>query len=719
MIVRGSVLLLAFATLCNAQCPFMSGAKRAVAPTERMAMASASRSYLDALEKLDVGAVRADIKALLTNSQDFWPADFGNYGPFFIRLAWHCAGSYRSSDGRGGCDGGRIRFEPEAKWPDNTNLDKARQLLEPIKEKYGAGLSWGDLIVLSGTVAIESMGGPYLGFCYGRVDDKDGSESIQLGPSMEQMENFMCVDDGDCKAPLGATTMGLIYVNPIGPKEVPDPALSVPQIRDTFLRMGMNDTETVALIGGGHAFGKVHGACPEPPCGDGKGENTHTSGLEGPWTRTPTQWTNSYFTNLLNNEWELHTGAGGKPQWRVKGGDGAIMMLTTDISLKVDPEYLRLSQMFANDIGELERQFGAAWFKLMTRDMGPHARCFGPDVPPEQGFQRATSVQTANVVGDGGVYADPATAQATDIIADADLNALKGQIQAMIAADPTNGQMLSNLAYQCASSYRKTDYFGGCNRARIRFSPEKDWPMNVGTDKALALLDGVKASNPSYSWADLITYAGILAVESLGAGEIAFCTGFTDGADGNASSLLALSITDSWTDVRTLQKNLDLTDQQVVALAARPLSSAHMAALGYPSGDWGRDTVSGDFFAVLMNETWAEVSGMEARTGMPKAYKAQGKQLYALETDMQIREDLMLSRIAKDYAWSNPFFLSEFASAWRRAAYNGRVHDPKAYEYSPEADQPLEMGAAPRPGGSLLGALLAAVAALLLPRAAA
>lgn len=362
-----------------------------------------SPEYTAAMHSLDIEAVQEDLKMLMTDSQEWWPADYGNYGPFFIRLAWHCSGSFRATDGRGGCSGGRIRFEPEASWEDNANLDKARRLLAPIKAKYGLGLSWGDLFIMAGTTAIESMGGPTLGVCVGRVDDEDGRRSDGLMPSGEHP----CTKDGECEAPMGATTEGLIYVNPEGPMGKPIPSQSAVQIRDTFSRMGMGDEEAVALIGGGHAFGKTHGAHAE---GHGSsnatskgGADTVTSGFEGSWTTNPTAWDNSYFTNLLDWEWEVHMGPGGHHQWRVVHtndnstgssssnsstiigssrsasapvahglGQQEIMMLTSDIALLHDPEakYQQIVADFAAHPERLDAAFAKAWHKLTTRAFG-------------------------------------------------------------------------------------------------------------------------------------------------------------------------------------------------------------------------------------------------------------------------------------------------------------------------------------------------------------
>lgn len=384
--------------------------------------------YTAAMHDLDIAAVQEDLKKLMTDSQDWWPADFGNYGPFFVRLAWHCSGTFRSTDGRGGCSGGRQRFEPEASWEDNTNLDKARRLLWPIKEKYGLGLSWGDLFVMAGTTAIQSMGGPTLGVCVGRVDDEDGSRSVGLNECVGK--------DGECGAPMGATTEGLIYVNPEGPMGQPIPDQSAVQVRDTFSRMGMNDREAVALIGGGHAFGKAHGACKNTAgggmaglspadaaalgldpdtqawkglCGSGKGEDTWTSGFEGSWTTNPTAWDNSYFRNLLNYDWQVEDGPGGHKQWMVneaygpeapgaQGGRQPIMMLTSDMALLADPEgkYQELVKEFATDPDSLDKAFAEAWHKLTTRAFGAEKapRCVAPS---KSALRPGATTLTSNV----------------------------------------------------------------------------------------------------------------------------------------------------------------------------------------------------------------------------------------------------------------------------------------------------------------------------------
>jgi len=357
-------------------------------PPADMAEAPSKEVYEKALKTLDMEAVKKDMQALLVDSKDFWPADWGNYGPFMVRLAWHCSGSFRASDGAGGCGGGRQRFDPEVNWPDNTNLDKARALVAPLKKKYGDALSWGDLFILAGTTALRDAGAPLPKMCFGRVDDSDGKKSEALGPTALQAEKYSCEVDGNCSYPLGATTLGLIYVNPEGPMGKPDPKGSVINVRQTFGIMGHSDNQTVALIGGGHAIGKVHGACVGssglPPkdayakgelpwqgnCGSGemkgKGANTVTSGFEGPWTSNPLKWTNQFFVDLLNEEWVKHKGPGGHWQWKIKDSDSNLVRLTSDIALLHDESYLEYVKLFANDMDAFNTAFSTAWFDLTT-----------------------------------------------------------------------------------------------------------------------------------------------------------------------------------------------------------------------------------------------------------------------------------------------------------------------------------------------------------------
>lgn len=382
-------VVFSFVALAWAQCP---GMEHGTPPSGHEAVPD-SETYARALKHLDLQAVVHDLQQLMTSSQECWPADNGNYGPLFIRLAWHCSGSYRHSDRRGGCGGGRQRFEPERSWADNTNLDKARALLWPIKKKYGDGLSWGDLFTLAGTTAINSMGGPVSEYCAGRVDSEDGAESIILGPGAEQERDTPCKVNGKCTSPLGSTTVGLIYVNPEGPVAedehgkwvpVPDPGKSAQEVRDSFGRMGFDDRLTVALIGGGHAFGKAHGACPAgagpPPlesvnnpwpgmCGSGKGNDTFTSGFEGAWTTRPTRWDNEFFVLLREQDWEKHVGPGGHWQWKPKTADNRIsslMRLTSDIALLHDDQYSNLVHEFADHPHKFDKAFDEAWSELIN-----------------------------------------------------------------------------------------------------------------------------------------------------------------------------------------------------------------------------------------------------------------------------------------------------------------------------------------------------------------
>lgn len=631
--------------------------------------------HAEALKDLDIDAVKKDIIAMLTNSQDFWPADYGNYGPFFVRQAWHCAGSYRTSDGRGGCDGARQRFEPERSWDDNTNLDKAKTLLWPIKQKYGVGLSWGDLIILAGTTAIESMGGPVLGFCAGRVDDADGTWSLELGPSPQQEFFAPCPVNGQCKLPLGSSTVGLIYVNPEGPMGVPNPIESAGQVRDTFGRMSMNDSETVALIGGGHAFGKAHGACPngagpspkEDPanpwpgmCGSGKGPDTFTSGFEGAWSTQPTVWTNNYFTELLNNDWSVHIGPGGHNQWNGSNTKN-IMMLTTDISLLNDPmnSYQQLVKLYAQNITELNNAFSHAWYKLTTRDMGPVTRCSGKYVPPAQPFQfplpdTPDTLADFNQVKDAILFA---MSTSNKDILPPDLTP---------GGDPYYGGVFVQLAYQCASTFRVTDYLGGCNGARIRFSPQKDWPVNVALDKALQLLDSVKKQFGSgLSWADLIVLAGSVALEQATGLEVPFCAGRTDATDGvkhlqpNGNGNYSLSI-DYYREKMTL---VGLTAREDTALAARLRSDLQMQRVGF-SGSWSDvpNVLSNAYFQTLLSETWDANAAASGKL----QYKARGKSIYMTPEDLLLRWDPEFLAISQEFASNNTAFLSAFVPAWTK-----------------------------------------------------
>ena len=493
--------------------------------------------YAEAFASLDHEALEADLRELMTDSQDWWPADWGHYGPFFIRMSWHAAGTYRVADGRGGAGGGQQRFEPLNSWPDNASLDKARRLLWPIKQKYGRNVSWADLLVLAGTVAMEDMGFETYGFAYGRDDDWE-PDLVYWGPEAEMLGSDRFHSGGDLENPLAATTMGLIYVNPEGPNGNGDPLAAAERIRKSFGQMAMNDEETVALIAGGHTFGKMHGAhspgdCvgPEPAaadieeqgfgwtnkCGKGNAEDTVTSGLEGAWTAAPTQWTMMYLQNLFNFEWEQTRSPAGALQWIPKDGQAANtvpdahveglrhapVMLTTDLSLKADPKYREISRRFLDNPEEFELAFAKAWFKLTHRDMGPTARYLGGDVPEE-----------------ALLWQDPVPAAAGPVINDRDVRRLKGEILDSGLTVPE----LVRTAWAAAASYRDSDMRGGANGARLRLAPQKDWAVNDPAEvaKVIAALERIQSdfndgSRRKVSLADLIVLGGAAAIEKAAA----------------------------------------------------------------------------------------------------------------------------------------------------------------------------------------------------------
>ena len=492
--------------------------------------------YAAAFQKLDLAAVKKDIIEALTTSQDWWPADYGHYGPFIIRMAWHSAGTYRNTDGRGGGGRGMQRFAPLNSWPDNTNLDKARLLLWPVKKKYGQRLSWADLMILAGNCALESMGFKTFGFSGGRADVWEPDEDIYWGSEREWLGDKRYTGDRELENPLAAVQMGLIYVNPEGPNGNPDPLASARDIRETFARMAMNDEETVALIAGGHTFGKTHGAADpgqyvgkEPAAasieeqstgwkntyGTGNGEYTITSGLEGAWTTTPTQWSNNYFENLFGFEWELTKSPAGAHQWKPKNGGGADSvpdahnpakrhaptMLTTDIALRVDPAYEKVSRKFYENPAELADAFARAWFKLTHRDMGPRSRYIGAEVPAE-------------VL----IWQDPIPAVNHPLVDAADVASLKAKV---LASGLSVAELVST-AWASASTFRGSDKRGGANGARVRLAPQKYWEVNNPSQlgKVLDALEGIQkefnaaqAGGKQISLADLIVLAGCAGVE--------------------------------------------------------------------------------------------------------------------------------------------------------------------------------------------------------------
>ena len=491
--------------------------------------------YASEFKSLDLNAVKQDLRAVMTTSQDWWPADFGHYGPLFIRMAWHSAGTYRTGDGRGGGSRGSQRFAPLNSWPDNVNLDKARRLIWPVKQKYGRKISWADLIILAGNVALESMGFKTFGFAGGREDIWEPEKDIYWGAEEKWLDDKRYSGERDLENPLAAVQMGLIYVNPEGPNGNPDPVAAAKDIRETFARMAMNDEETVALIAGGHTFGKTHGAGPaslvgaEPEAatieeqglgwksafGSGKGGDSITSGLEVTWTTTPTRWSNNFFWNLFGYEWELTKSPAGAHQWTPKGGAGAgtvphahdkstriaPAMLTTDLSLRFDPEYEKISRRFMENPDEFADAFARAWFKLTHRDMGPRARYLGPEVPAEEL-----------------IWQDPIPAATQPLINDADVAALKGKV---LASGLSVAQLVST-AWASASTFRGSDRRGGANGARIRLAPQKDWAVNQPAQLATVLktLEGIQREfnaaqkgGKQVSLADLIVLAGCAGVE--------------------------------------------------------------------------------------------------------------------------------------------------------------------------------------------------------------
>jgi catalase-peroxidase len=486
-------------------------------------------NYAEEFKSLDLDAVKKDLTALMTDSQEWWPADFGHYGPLFVRMAWHSAGTYRTGDGRGGAGSGSQRFAPLNSWPDNVNLDKARRLLWPIKQKYGKKISWADLMILTGNVALESMGFKTFGFAGGRADTWEPEEDIYWGTESAWLEDKRYTGDRDLEDPLAAVQMGLIYVNPEGPNGNPDPLAAAKDIRDTFARMAMNDEETVALIAGGHTFGKCHGAGDaalvgaEPEAagieeqgfgwkssfGSGKGVDTISSGLEVTWTTTPTKWSNNYFSNLFGYDWELTKSPAGAHQWAPKGGAGADSvpdahdpskrntpaMLTTDLALRFDPAYEKISRRFNENPDQFADAFARAWFKLTHRDMGPRARYLGAEVPAEEL-----------------IWQDPIPAVDHDLIGDQDVTTLKAKI---LDSGLSVAELVST-AWASASTFRGSDMRGGANGARIRLAPQKDWEVNQPAQlaKVLGVLKGIQSDfSKKVSLADLIVLGGCAGVE--------------------------------------------------------------------------------------------------------------------------------------------------------------------------------------------------------------
>jgi len=668
--------------------------------------------YAEAFKKLDLKAVKKDVAQVLTTSQAWWPADYGHYGPFFIRMAWHSAGTYRISDGRGGAGGGQQRFEPLNSWPDNANLDKARRLLWPVKQKYGKSLSWADLMVLAGNVSLESMGFKTYGFAGGRKDQWE-ADMTYWGPEKKWLGNERHGADGSLHKPLGAVQMGLIYVNPEGPNGKPDPQAAANDIRAAFGQMAMNDEETVALIAGGHSFGKAHGASPPSPCvgaapagaqleeqgfgwtnkcGTGVGKDTITSGLEGAWTTTPARFSNDYLSILFTFEWVQTKSPGGAVQWTPKDGKGAgtvpdahdktkshaPMMLTTDLALKVDPSYQKISKRFLDNPKEFETAFAKAWFKLTHRDMGPRARYLGTEVPAD-----ALSWQ------------DPIPAVNHKLVSAADAKALKAKI---LASGLTTGELV-RTAWAAAATYRGTDKRGGANGARLRLAPQKSWAVNNPDEvaKVVAKLESLqkdfnkRGDGVKVSLADLVVLGGSAAVEQAAkAGGLDVTVPFTPGrmdasqeqtdvesfavlepkADGFRNYYAKGSYLPPLESLVDRANLLTLTVPEMTALVGglRVLdANAERSKNGVFTDKPG--TLSNDFFVNLldMSTKWQKAASAEGLyEGVDRASGA--KKWTATPVDLVFGSHSELRAIAEVYAAKDgkQKFAQDFAKAWTK-----------------------------------------------------
>ncbi|MGW2821117.1 catalase/peroxidase HPI [Streptomyces sp. NPDC001443] len=668
--------------------------------------------YAKAFESLDLAAVKRDIAEVLTDSQDWWPADFGNYGPLMVRMAWHSAGTYRISDGRGGAGAGQQRFAPLNSWPDNGNLDKARRLLWPVKKKYGQSISWADLMILTGNVALETMGFKTFGFAGGRPDVWEADEDVYWGPETTWLDDRRYTGDRELENPLGAVQMGLIYVNPEGPNGNPDPLAAARDIRETFRRMAMNDEETVALIAGGHTFGKTHGAGPadnvgaDPEAasieeqglgwknsfGTGKGADAITSGLEVTWTSTPTQWGNGFFDNLFGYEWELSQSPAGAHQWVAKDGAGAgtiphahdaskslaPTMLTTDLALRIDPAYEQISRRFHENPEEFADAFARAWFKLTHRDMGPLARYLGPEVPSE-------------VL----IWQDPIPAVTHELVDADDVAALKTQV---LASGLSVSQLVS-AAWASASSFRGSDKRGGANGARVRLQPQSGWEVNDPDQLAQVLrtLEGIQESfnaaqsgGKEISLADLIVLAGSAAVEKAAedAGvdvEVAFTPGRADASQDqtDVESFAALEpAADGFRNYlgkgnrlpaeyllldRANLLTLSAPEMTVLVGGLRVLGANHkQSSLGVLTATPG--VLTNDFFANLLDldTTWKatseDASTFEGRdaSGQVKWTGSRADLVFGSNSELRALAEVYASDDAKEK------FVKDFAAAWTK-----------------------------------------------------
>jgi catalase-peroxidase len=667
-------------------------------------------NYAEAFKTLDLAAVKQDIAEVLTTSQEWWPADFGHYGPLMIRMAWHSAGTYRISDGRGGAGAGQQRFAPLNSWPDNVSLDKARRLVWPVKKKYGQKISWADLIVLTGNVALESMGFKTFGFGGGRVDTWEPEEDVYWGPETVWLDDERYSGDRELEEPLGAVQMGLIYVNPQGPNGNPDPLAAARDIRETFRRMAMNDEETVALIAGGHTFGKTHGAGPEDNVGPdpeaapleqqgfgwkssygtGKGRDAITSGLEVTWTATPTTWDNSFFETLFGYEWELTTSPAGAHQWQPKDGGGAgtvpdpqdpslrrpPTMLTTDLSLRVDPIYEPISRRFLANPGEFADAFARAWFKLTHRDMGPIVRYLGPEVPAETL-----------------IWQDPVPAVDHELVDAADIAALKSQV---LASGLSVSQLVST-AWAAASSFRGSDKRGGANGARIRLEPQNGWEVNNPDELATVLrtLEGIgesfSAGAKKVSLADLIVLAGAAGVEQAArnAGfdvEVPFTPGRTDASQEQTDVESFVNLEPKADGFRNYlgkgnrlpAEYLLLDKANLLTLSAPELTvlvgGLRVLGANYDGSKLGVLTttpgsLTSDFFVNLldMGTTWHATSedanrfeGRDAATGEVKWTGSRADLVFGSNSELRALAEVYASDDAKQK------FVTDFVAAWNK-----------------------------------------------------
>ena len=650
-------------------------------------------NYRDEFAKLDYESLKKDLNDLMTDSQDWWPADYGHYGPFFIRMTWHAAGTYRTADGRGGGGTGAQRFAPLNSWPDNGNLDKARRLLWPIKQKYGKQISWADLLILAGNVAIESMGGKTFGFSGGRPDIWAPEEDIHWGAEKEWLANERYSGERDLANPLGAVQMGLIYVNPQGPDGNPDPLASAVDIRETFGRMAMNDEETVALVAGGHTFGKGHGAGPEESVGtepegapleqmgfgwtsshaSGKGSDTITSGFEGAWTANPTQWDNGYFDLLFKYEWELVDTPAGAKVWHAINPDESdlapdaedaskkvpTMMTTADMALREDPSYREISKRFHENPDEFADAFARAWFKLLHRDMGPKVRYMGPEVPDEEL-----------------IWQDPVPSGSSDY----DVDLVKSKI---LGSDLTIQEMIET-AWASASTYRNSDMRGGANGARIRLAPQKDWEANKPEqlEKVLDVYSKISEETGA-SIADIIVLAGNAGIEKASGKSVPFTPGRGD-ASQEQTDIESFEVLEPVSDgFRNYHKSglnapaeeFLLDKAQLLGLTAPELTVLYggMRSLGISTNDYGlftenKDVLSNDFFDTLL-----DMSVEWKPNGTGNSYEAfnrvsGNKERSATRTDLVFGSNSQLRALAEVYAShdGNEKFVDDFILAWNK-----------------------------------------------------